>query len=371
MSRAALALVSALALVLGPAAAPSLAAAPRARTQTTVRVPAVPSPPPLPRAWILVDADTGAVIDGGREHDPQLVASVFKVLTAVVVVENLHGNPDITVSARAEGMPARKMNLKAGQVWKADDLLHALLLVSANDAAVALAEATAGSLEQFGSMLDLTAARLGMADHPVLHDPAGLDDEFSVDGGNRISARDLAIATRAFLSYPELTQIVGLPEYRFGGGDGNQHRILNHNLLLKLYPGAIGIKTGYTRKAGHSLIGAARRDGRTMIAIVIGAVDPNGSAAALLDKGFATPTAAEGQLDHLPEVRQGSATDPVTHAAPPPRPVSTDAARPRHRTNSRDLFPLALLLIGGAPAVVILSRRSRQRRATEAALWRA
>jgi len=371
MSRAVVALVAALALVLVPVAAPAMAATPRARARTASTPTSAPAPPPTPRAWVLVDGDTGAVIDGGHEHDPQLVASVFKVLTAVVVVENLHGNPDVTVSARAEGMPARKMNLKAGQVWKADDLLHALLLVSANDAAVALAEATAGSLEQFGAMLDITAARLGMADHPVLHDPAGLDDEFSVDGGNRISARDLAIATRAFLSYPELAQIVALPEYRFAGGDGNHHRILNHNTLLKLYPGAIGVKTGYTRKAGHSLIGAARRDGRTMIAIVVGAVDPNLSAAALLDKGFATPVAAEGQLDHLPDVHQGTATDPVTHAAPPPRPVTTPTAKAKRRASALPLFPLGLLIVGGSPAIVILSRRNRQRRATEAALWRA
>lgn len=356
----------ALVLVLVLAAAPALAQA----------------PPPLPRAWVLVDGDTGAVLDGGNPRDPQLVASIFKVLTAVVVAENLKAGSDVTVSARAESMPARKMNLKAGQVWNSDDLLHALLIVSANDAAVALAEATAGSLEGFGGMLDATAARLGMDDHPVLHDPAGLDDEFSVDGGNRISARDLAIATRAFLSYPQLTAIVGAPDYRFNGGDGNPHRLLNHNRLLTLYPGAIGVKTGYTKKAGHSLIGAARRDGRTMIAVVIGAADPYASAGALLDRGFATPVTAEGALDHLPPVRQGTAIDPDTHLAPAPRPVSTPGLKSasgsgsgsgasRRRARRGDAFPLALLIVGGVPGLVILSRRNRQRRLAEAALWRA
>jgi D-alanyl-D-alanine carboxypeptidase len=326
--------------------------APPARAQT---------PPPPPRAWALVDADSGAVIEGHAERDPQLVASVFKVLTAVVVAENLPANTDVTVSSRAESMPARKINLKAGQVWKGDDLLHALLLVSANDAAVALAEATAGSLESFGGMLDATAARLGMADAPVLRDPAGLDDEFSVEGGNRISARDLAIATRAFLAYPRLTAIVGVPEYRFDGGDGNPHRLLNHNRLLTLYPGAIGIKTGYTKKAGHSLIAAASRDGRTMMAVVVGAVDPYGSASALLDKGFSTPATAEQGLDHLPPVRTGNATDPVTHAAPAPRPVSTPAARSRASWAGDDLVPLGVLVVGGAPALFILARRWRVR----------
>jgi D-alanyl-D-alanine carboxypeptidase (penicillin-binding protein 5/6) len=344
-----------------------VAAAPASAKPTTTT--AVPAPPPPPRSWVLVDADTGAVIDGGHEHEPQRVASVFKVLTAVTVVENLNLDTDVTVSARAEGMPARKINLKAGQVWHGVDLMHCLLLVSANDAAVALAEQTAGTLEAFGGMLDATAARLGMADAPTLRDPAGLDDEFSVDGGNLISTRDLAIATRAFLSYPELVQIVGEPDYRFQGGDANPHRILNHNLLLKSYPGAIGIKTGYTKRAGHSLIGAAKRDGRTMIAIAVGAADPNRTVEGLLDKGFATPVAAEGAMDHLPAVHLGSARDPVTKAAPAARPVSTPeaGAKPRSRPALASAWgggvvPVAVLILGGVPALVILAGRRETRR---------
>jgi D-alanyl-D-alanine carboxypeptidase (penicillin-binding protein 5/6) len=367
MTRAVRLILAALAIALTPAQVAS--AATRHTTTTAAPVPAAPAgAPPVPRGWILVDADTGAVLDAGHEHEPQRVASVFKVLTAVTMVENTDVTADVPVSARAEGMPARKINLKAGQVWHGLDLLHCLLLISANDAAVALAEHAAGSLEGFGGMLDATAARLGMADNPVLRDPAGLDDEFSVDGGNLISPRDLAIATRAFLAYPQLVDIVAKPDYRFAGGDGNQHRLLNHNTLLKSYPGAIGIKTGYTKRAGHSLIGAARRDGRTMIAIAVGAADPNRSVAALLDKGFATPAAAEGEFDHLPAVRLGSARDPVTKAVPRARPVSTPSETARASAGSggaslsRDvLLAVALLLLGGTPALLILARRSRAR----------
>lgn len=295
-----------------------------------------------------------------------LVASVFKVLTALVVVENLPTDADVPISARAEGMPARKMQLVNGEVWRASDLLHALLLASANDAAVALAERVAGSLEGFGGMLDQTAQRLQLADSPVLRDPAGLDDEFSVDGGNLISARDLAIATRAFLAYDELTAIVGLPEYRFTGGDNEPHRLLNHNRLLKLYPGAIGIKTGYTKRAGHSLIAAARREGRTMVAVVLGAADPYRSAMQLLDTGFATPVAAQESLDHLPPVALGNGREPETGAAPAPRPVSTPASssgggRPGIE---RDVL---VLVVGTVPAVAILLRRRRTNRATQPA----
>ena len=286
-------------------------------TSAPAASPVPPPPPPPPHAWILVDSDTGIVLDGSNQRVPMRVASTFKVLSAIVVEENLPSGSDVTVSPRAAGMPAAKMNLKAGQVWKSDDLLHALLVVSANDAAVALAEQTAGSLEAFGQMLQRTAARLGMTDPDVLRDPAGLDDEFSVGGGNLISARDLAIATRTFLSYPQLAEIVREPEYRFAGGDGNQHRLWNHDPLLRTYAGAIGVKTGYTRRAGHSLVSAASRDGRTMIAVVIGAADPSRSAAALLDRGFSTPVTTETTVAQRTSPEPGPAAGAAPAAAGP------------------------------------------------------
>jgi D-alanyl-D-alanine carboxypeptidase len=302
---------------------------------------------------VVVDADTGAVIERGNERTPLRVASVLKVLTAVVVVEHLAPDDEVPVSARAEGMPARRIQLKQGEVWRVDHLLHALLLVSANDAAVALAERAGGSMEGFEDLYVSTAVRLGMADNPVLRDPAGLDDEFSVAGGNLVSARDLAIATRAFLAYPELASIVTMPESSFTGGDAEPHRLLNHNRLLRLYPGAIGVKTGYTKRAGHSLIAAARRDGRTMVAVVIGAPDPYGSAVALLDKGFSVPVDAQRGLDRLPRVALEPRQE-VSAAAPLDRPSTADADDDRGRLPAGDLV---LLLVGGTPAVAILVRR--------------
>ncbi len=325
-------------------------------------LPAPPAAPPAPsKAWVLVDADTGAVLDAGNARAPILVASLAKVLTAVVVNENLLPGSSVTVSARAEGMPASKMNLKQGQVWSSDDLLRALLLVSANDAAVALAERTAGSLEAFAAMMDRTSARIGLADKPVLRDPAGLDDEFSVDGGNLISARDLAIVTRLFLTYPSLAGIVTQPEYRFHGGDGHPHRLVNHNRFLKRYPGAIGVKTGYTRRAGRSLVAAARRDGRTLVAVVLSGADPYGVAAHLLDKGFAAPSAPA--LDRLPPVLTGDARDPVTKAAPPPRPVTTprDGGGVSPHAVAGVLGAVLLLVVGLAVPAVFVREASRDR----------
>jgi len=292
-----------------------------------------PPPPPPPKAWILVDSDTGAVLDQGNAHQPLPPASVTKVLTALIAVEQLHPGDDIPISAEAQGMPARDMNMKAGQVWKFEDVLHALLMVSANDAAVALAEKVSGSRQEFANVMAQAAQRIGMDDNPVLQDPAGLDDEFSNQGGNLLSAHDLAVAARNALDNEQIREIVSTQIYKFHGGDGNDHRLLNEDLLLKTYPGAIGMKTGYTRKAGHSFIGAATRDGRTMISVVLGAPDPYRTSTALLDKGFTTPVAEEAGLEHLPAVvpaatvAQPAKAVPLQETrtpAPPPFHVGTD-----------------------------------------------
>lgn len=274
-----------------------------AGTNAAMAAPAAPVQAPVATqtgAWILVDADTGAVLDAASARTPMRPASIFKVLTALVAVQQLPADATVPVSTRAASMPAMKIDMKAGQVWPLADVLRCLLMVSANDAAAALAERVGGTLEGFADMLNRASVRLHLEDGPVLQDPAGLDDEFSVRGGNLISARDLAIITRAALALPVIKSIVATPEYRFQGVDGVSHRLLNHNKLLRRYPGAIGVKTGYTRRAGNTLIAAATRNGRTMIAIVLKASAAYDTTTALLDRGFATPASAEAGLDRLP-----------------------------------------------------------------------
>ena len=314
------------------------------------------APPRPPKAWILVDADTRTVLDAHDERVLLRAASLTKVVTALTVVRDLSPATEIPVSRRAEGMPARKINMKAGQVWTFADSLHSMLLSSANDAAVALAERTSGTVEAFSEAMKRTATDLGMEDTPVLRDPSGLDDEFSVGGGNLVSARDLAIATRALLANPTLAEAVSRQEYRFLGGDNIQHRLINHNRLLKTYPGAIGVKTGYTKRSGHGLVAAARRNGRTMIAVVVDAVDTYGAVTALLDKGFATP--AVGQRgDRLPDptARRAVADGPARGVAAvrPPTPDSGAVAPPPWASAS-------VLVLSGALAAIALRRRSER-----------
>ena len=269
--------------------------------------------PPLPKAYVLVDADTGAVIAQQDSRTLRPPASTIKLLTALIASQRLKPGDGIPISAVAEGMPARKINVKAPQVWAYDHLMRSMMMVSANDAAVALAENIGdGSLDGYVPIANETAARLGLADSPILNDPSGLDDQFANKGGDRISPRDLAIIARAVLASPDLMQIIDTRDYKFTGGDGLAHTLTNHNLFLDLYAGANGLKTGTTDLAGHTFVGSATRGGRTMMVVVFDAVDYYGSAGALLDQGFNTPVEAEASLDHLPPIVANASVPPPT-----------------------------------------------------------
>jgi D-alanyl-D-alanine carboxypeptidase (penicillin-binding protein 5/6) len=321
-----------------------------------------------PKASILVDADTGAVLDALNVHEPLPPASLTKIVTALTAVAVLEPHTTVAISARAAGMPAHNLNMKAGQVWSVEDILSGLLVSSANDAGMALAERVSGSAEAFKEALGATARRLGMNDRPLLQDPSGLDDEFSIGGGNRISARDLAIAARAVLTEPRLAPIVASPVVSFTGGDGIAHRLGNHNRMLKTYSGAVGMKTGYTSKSLHSLIAAATRNGRTMIAVILNSPgDTYGPAATLLDKGFATAVGLEPTADKLPPVvavgRVAAPERTQLGSAPALTPgESAAAATPAAGGGSflRTLIDLFLKLVLFL-AVVVIALRARVR----------
>jgi D-alanyl-D-alanine carboxypeptidase (penicillin-binding protein 5/6) len=292
-------------LLLASLVAPVGPAAGLLRHASAVR-PSLPAPnfPGRPPAgWALVDADTGRVIASGGARVALPPASLSKVLTALVVVAALRPDTPVRVSARAAAAPPSRIGMKAGQTWRTEDALRAMLISSANDAAMALAErAGGGSLAAFQTRLAQVAQRLGLADRPVLRDPAGLDDATSVGGGNRISARDLAIVARAALAQPRIAAIVQTQEYRFTSPDGVKHRLVNHNKLLRTYRGLVGIKTGYTLRAGGCLLTAARKNGRTVVAVVLGVVDIYGSSRALLDLGFSVRPRDEPRGDVMPRV---------------------------------------------------------------------
>jgi D-alanyl-D-alanine carboxypeptidase (penicillin-binding protein 5/6) len=322
----------------------------------TVPPPAPPPGQPYPaKAWILVDADTGKVLEASNEHEALPPASTQKIMTALVAAEKLTRDATFTVGTVAAAQAAMRIGMGAGQQWGLEHALHSLMMVSANDAAYALAEAASGSLEAFAADMNAAAARYGMVDSRFL-DPAGFDGTEGFNGGSRVSAYDLAIAARNYLAVPELTAIVALREYRFNGPDGLPHVLYNHNKLLARYPGATGLKTGYTSLAGSTFVGTATRDGRRMIAVVLNTTNMYGISAALLDKGFATPADAPGSGAILPPVRV-RAFQPVQAASVVPVAEQTPVGG-----GSRIVTNLLIVVGTAAGGVVYLRRRAERRR---------
>lgn len=341
-------------------ATPALAVDPTLPTAPLPQV-GVPAGPP-PKAYIVVDQATGKVVSASNDRQPLPPASLTKVITALAAVAALPEKSKVPVSERAAAMPAHKLNMKAGTPWPLDDTLEALLLSSANDAAAALAERVSGSLENFQTSLTALAGQLKMADAPVLQDPAGLDDYSSIRGGNLVSARDLAIATRALLANPRLAPIVKTPVARFTDPQGIPHKLTNHNKMLFQYFGTVGVKTGFTKKAGRSLIAAATRNGRTEIVVVMNVADTYGWAKGLLDAAFASPTLTTGE--RLPAIPMAltltAAGVPRARAsrssATLPLAAKTPSAQPNVTTKG-DTTLIALPAAqssGGAPLVGVL-----------------
>jgi len=358
---------------------------------TAVGGAAKPSPPPAststtvpiePKAYVVLDADTGAVVVAKNDRTPLPPASLTKVLTAVAAAPLLDPAGTITVSERAAAQPANKVGALAGQEWSTDVAMNVMLMQSSNDLAMAVAEGAGGSAEGFQQLMARAGERLGLADGPILRDPAGLDDDTSMGGGNLISARDLAIVTRALLAHPWLGPIVATRKLGFTDPAGVVHEATNHNKLLLSggYPGAIGVKTGFTRRAGRSLIGAARKDGRTMIAVVLNVPDTYGWVSGLLDQGFATSIEAEATLPrvaspvHLTAADLGGPTSaakasktPALDAASASTPPAVGATDPTAiaavRSEGRSSQLLLVVLAGGGIVLATVGLLGLRRRA--------
>ena len=260
-----------------------------------------------PAADIVVDAGTGRVLIGDQVHKPLHPASTAKIMTALTAVERLCPDATVTADARDATVETMRIGLQVGKPWPLDQMLASLMMVSANDAAYAIGDTVGkGSLDAFADDLNATARQLGLKDS-TLNDPAGLDDETSFRGGPMMSAYDLAIAARNALAVPDIAKWAALHEYSFVDPSGVSHHLVNHNKMLagggNDYLGAIGLKTGFTSRSQHTLVAVATRNGRTLIAVVLGVPDAGfAEAASLLDAGFATPANASGTGETLPKV---------------------------------------------------------------------
>lgn len=237
-----------------------------------------------PRSGLLFDIDTGEVLWRRNPTTPRPIASLTKMMTALLVAENAAPGERFRVDPRARRFQGSGLGvLPKRKRVKLETLLNALMLVSANDAAHALAIHVDGSQARFVARMNERARAMGMS-CTRFASASGI-----VDAGNHSCAADLAALARAVLDVPRLARIVArrraiLP---FPIKGGRLHMYSTNPLLRRGYPGVIGVKTGYTRKAGRCLVAVAKRRGRRLAVVLLHSPDPGEQARKLLDRGFA------------------------------------------------------------------------------------
>jgi D-alanyl-D-alanine carboxypeptidase (penicillin-binding protein 5/6) len=304
-----LALTAALA-VPPPARAAGVPAAGGARAAAVAAGPRVGS-----RYAVLVDAGSGEVLWARNPHVPRPPASLTKMLTVLVAHASLAQRQVAVAGRDAATRPATRLSLKPGQKILVEQALAAALIVSANDMAVLLADTAAGSVPRFSKAMDAESRRLGLR-RSRWRVPDGLDAP-----GHVSSAYDLSILARAVLRDPWLARMVRTRRLAFVTPDGHRHTLSAHSNFLRDYPGAVGVKTGFTDAAGRCLAAAATRGGRTLIAVVLRSPDPPGDAAQMMNWGFGAGRAVRSGL-RLPPYTPPADVDALLV---PPRPAAAAA----------------------------------------------
>lgn len=277
---------------------------------------------PVPAA-VLMEFSTGKVLYEKSAHEKRPCASITKVMTLLLVFEAidsgvLHYDDVLTASAHAAGMGGSDIWLKEGEQMTVDDLIKACVVMSANDAAVVLAEAVAGTEESFVARMNARAAELGMAD-TTFKNCNGLDED-----GHLTSAYDVAVMSRALMEHEKIFDytLIWIDYVR-----GGQTQLVNTNKLVRSYNGIKGLKTGTTSAAGSCISAAAERNGMTLIGVVLGAEntkDRFSAASSLLDYGFANWKITVPEAPALPDLPvTGGMTDTVRLEAAAPQGVLT------------------------------------------------
>ncbi|BBX65538.1 D-alanyl-D-alanine carboxypeptidase [Mycobacterium saskatchewanense] len=280
-----------------------------------------PDTPPLPTdvsadAWLVADLDSGAVVAAKDPHGRHRPASIIKVLVAMASINAFNLNKSVPGTAEDAAAEGTKVGVDEGGVFTINQLLHGLLMHSGNDAAHALAMQL-GGMQQAVEKINVLAAKLGGRDTRVAT-PSGLDGP-----GMSTSAYDIGLFYRYAWQNPTFADIVATRSFDFPGhGDHPGYELENDNQLLYKYPGALGGKTGYTDDAGQTFVGAANRNGRRLMAVLLHGtrvpIAPWEQAAHLLDYGFATPqgTQVGSLIEPDPSLlpKHDSATDRQTGA---------------------------------------------------------
>lgn len=246
---------------------------------------------------ILIEKNSGRILYSKRHNEKLPMASTTKIMTAICAIENGNVSLDqtIEISASAAGVEGSSMYLESGEMLTLRELLYGLMLSSGNDAAVAIAECISGNGEKFAELMNKKAQELG-AVNTHFTNPNGLPDE-----NHYSTAYDMAKLTAYALQNPSFAEIVSTKNFKISGEGKAYPRVLsNHNKLLNMYAGCIGVKTGFTKAAGRCLVSAAERDGMTLICVTLNAPNDWDDHTRMFDYGFDNYTYAKLASEDTP-----------------------------------------------------------------------
>jgi len=218
---------------------------------------------------VLIDGETGRILWGKEEEKPLTMASTTKIMTAILILEDCNLSEKVVIGENPPKAPEVNMNLKKGECLSVNDLLYGLLLKSYNDTAIALAEHHSGSVSNFCERMTKRAKEIGAKD-TVFSSPNGLDGGFSLEK-HHSTAYDMALLGRYALQVPHFQEICQSPSKAILRGQKGEtsFTVQNSNRFLQSYEGALGMKTGYTNKAGNCFVGAAKRNDVTLVTTVL------------------------------------------------------------------------------------------------------
>ncbi|WP_061299678.1 D-alanyl-D-alanine carboxypeptidase family protein [Herbidospora cretacea] len=301
--------------------------------------------PPKTKAssYVIADADTGEVLAAKNPHGRFLPASTLKALTALTLIPRLDKNKTVKPSRQAVNEEGSAVGLVPKPIYKVHDLLRALMMVSGNDCANALSEANGGIPATLADMNEV--AKKLQANDTVAKTPSGLDKP-----GQSSSAYDLALIARAGLKLKDFREYISTKTAKFPAPKGH-YEIGNHNKMLWTYDGMIGVKNGWTSKAFGSFVGAARRDGHTIIVSVMRHEESFWKdVEALMNWGFANRgknTAVGALVEPLPDAPPSPPPSALAAPVPEGNAAAAEPARPREGEGSG---MLATIVLGGGLA---------------------
>ena len=263
---------------------------------------------------VLYEPQSGRALYEKDAHTPRPMASTTKIMTALLAAERCPLDRVITVSAEAVRVEGSALGLRGGDQITMLDLVTGLLLVSGNDAANVIAYAVTGNIPSFAKLMNERAEAIGMKD-TVFVTPSGLDQ-----GGHSSSAWDMALLASEALKNEIIAGICAKESAQISfGNPPRKFTVKNHNKLLKLYPYAVGIKTGFTKKSGRCLVSAAEKDGVQLVAVTLKAGDDWNDHIIMYEYGFSITELISPEAPFLPPVKvTGGKSAQVTPKIKPP-----------------------------------------------------